>query len=100
MGPPVGAQCRQRRVPPRLHRAEIHRYRPGAGHRRDPHPCIVPHGLSADGRYAYIGADKKRRHDMANAPAQQTAETLPNWDLTDLYPGMDSPELAAELDGA
>ena len=37
---------------------------------------------------------------MANAVAKQADETLPNWDLTDLYPGMDSPELAAELDGA
>ena len=37
---------------------------------------------------------------MANAVAKQADETLPNWDLTDLYPGMESPELAAELDGA
>jgi len=37
---------------------------------------------------------------MANATAEQAQEKLPNWDLTDLYPGMESPELAAELDGA
>src|ERR1700743_2469310 len=37
---------------------------------------------------------------MANATAEQAQENLPNWDLTDLYPSMDSPELKAELDGA
>jgi oligoendopeptidase F len=37
---------------------------------------------------------------MAIATAEQVTETLPNWDLTDLYPGMGSPELAADLDRA
>ena len=41
----------------------------------------------------------------ANRERPETAsigsnDPLPNWDLTDLYPAPDSPELAAELDGA
>lgn len=46
---------------------------------------------------------------LASAPALTTAARqllpqeigpLPEWDLADLYPGMDSPEFAADLDGA
>ena len=36
---------------------------------------------------------------QAAAPVS-TAESLPSWDLTDLYPAPDSPELAADLDRA
>jgi oligoendopeptidase F len=39
----------------------------------------------------------RERAEFAAGPAD---EALPTWDLTDLYPGTDSPELAAELDGA
>jgi oligoendopeptidase F len=38
--------------------------------------------------------------ERAEGTSGGAAETLPNWDLTDLYPGMDSPELKAELDVA
>jgi oligoendopeptidase F len=37
--------------------------------------------------------------ERAEAGASVSAEALPSWDLTDLYPAMDSPELKAELDG-
>ncbi len=35
--------------------------------------------------------------EQAGHAAAGSAEALPNWDLTDLYPAPDSPELAAEL---
>jgi oligoendopeptidase F len=38
--------------------------------------------------------------ERVEAASAASAETLPNWDLTDLYPGMDSLELKAELDEA
>jgi oligoendopeptidase F len=39
-------------------------------------------------------------HERAEPGASGSAEMLPSWDLTDLYPAPDSPELAAELDRA
>ena len=48
----------------------------------------------------------EREPDMTTAPANNANKapedrilgTLPVWDLTDLYPGNDSPELNADLD--
>jgi oligoendopeptidase F len=37
---------------------------------------------------------------LAAAISHSTGESLPTWDLTDLYPAADSPELAADLDQA
>ena len=39
-------------------------------------------------------------YDRAEKTAVHDDDTLPSWDLTDLYPAPDSPELAAELDRA
>ncbi len=39
-------------------------------------------------------------HAAATAVPPNAAESLPAWDLTDLYPAPDSPELAADLDRA
>jgi oligoendopeptidase F len=39
-------------------------------------------------------------YQRAEAAAGQGDDALPSWDLTDLYPAMDSPELAAELERA
>ena len=39
-------------------------------------------------------------HAAAMAVSPNAAESLPSWDLTDLYPAPDSPELAADLDRA
>jgi oligoendopeptidase F len=39
-------------------------------------------------------------YDRAEKTAAQVYDALPRWDLTDLYPAPDSPELAAELDRA
>jgi oligoendopeptidase F len=39
-------------------------------------------------------------YQRAEAVAGQGDDALPSWDLTDLYPAMDSPELAAELEHA
>jgi oligoendopeptidase F len=38
--------------------------------------------------------------DRPEAGVMESAESLPNWDLSDLYPGLESPELAADLDEA
>jgi oligoendopeptidase F len=38
--------------------------------------------------------------ERAEAASIPSGEELPSWDLTDLYPAPDSPELAAELDAA
>lgn len=45
-------------------------------------------------------ANFRAHHERAEQAATGPAEALPNWDLTDLYPAPDSPELAAELDRA
>ena len=34
---------------------------------------------------------------IAEAPAVKTAERLPEWNLADLYPGVDSPQVASDL---
>jgi oligoendopeptidase F len=39
-------------------------------------------------------------YQRAEAAAGLSDDALPSWDLTDLYPAMDSPELAAELERA
>jgi len=39
-------------------------------------------------------------HAAATAVSPNAAESLPSWNLTDLYPAPDSPELAADLDRA
>jgi oligoendopeptidase F len=36
-------------------------------------------------------------HSIAEAPAAKTAERLPEWNLADLYPGIDSPQVASDL---
>ena len=36
-------------------------------------------------------------HSIAEAPAAKTAERLPEWNLADLYPGVDSPQVASDL---
>ena len=53
--------------------------------------------LSADFESAFAAA---RHAAPATAAAVQSAERLPEWNLTDLYPAMDSPELKADLDKA
>ena len=42
------------------------------------------------------GGSMKARADLATAP--ENGGALPNWDLSDLYPGPKSPELASDLD--
>jgi oligoendopeptidase F len=44
--------------------------------------------------------DQARCADAAEAGARQTAMDLPSWDLSDLYPGLDAPELQADLNAA
>jgi len=39
-------------------------------------------------------------HSIAEAPAAKTAERLPEWNLADLYAGIDDPAVKRDLDRA
>ena len=46
-----------------------------------------------------FSAETMRMSDVAQAAAKQDADLgfLPEWNLSDLYPGLDAPQLKADL---